>query len=59
MINVTKEELLKRIEALEERLDAIEGRPRGPITMREYRIACERKDRATMRAYLRQEEKRV
>lgn len=59
MINVTKQELLTRIEALEARLDQLLGWPRGPITMTEYRLACERKDRATMRAYLRQEEKRV
>ena len=55
MINVTKEELLQRIEALEARLDRLEGRQRGPITMTEYRLACERKDKAMMRRYLDQE----
>lgn len=48
------EELEDRIENIERRIDELLGRARGPITMKEYRLACERKDRATMRAYLRQ-----
>ena len=50
------EYLETRIEALESRLDQLLGRPRGPITMAEYRRACEKKDRATMRRFLQQEE---
>lgn len=52
------EALETRIETLETRLDLLLGRPRGPISMTEYRLACERKDRAVMRQYLEQEERR-
>ena len=52
MINVTKEELFNMILALQARLDLIEGRPRTEITMTEYRLACYRKDKATMQRYL-------
>jgi hypothetical protein len=51
-MNVTKAELFSMIESLQERLDLIEGRPRGPISMTEYRLACYRKDKATMQRYL-------
>jgi len=46
------DDLEKRIEALEERLDLLEGHPRTEITMTEYRLACYRKDKAVMRRYL-------
>ena len=51
------EYLETRIDALETRLDELLGRPRGPIIMTEYRIACETGDRETMRRFLKQEEK--
>lgn len=51
-------EAMERIEALEARLDLLMGKQRGPITMTEYRLACERKDRAVMRQYLEQEKRR-
>jgi hypothetical protein len=59
LINITKEELLARIEKLEERVDLLMRKPRGPIGMTEYRHACERKDKAVMRAYLEQENERA
>jgi hypothetical protein len=46
------DDLEKRIEALEERLDLLTGKPRGPISMTEYRLACERKDKAMIQRYL-------
>lgn len=57
IINVSKEDLFNMILRLQERLDLLEGRPRGPISMTEARLACERKDKATMRLYLEQFEK--
>jgi len=51
------EYLENRIDALETRLDELLGRPRGPISLTEYRIACETGDRETMRRFLKQEEK--
>lgn len=51
------DDLEKRIEALEERLDLLAGKQRGPITMTEARLACERGDKATVQRYLRQFEK--
>jgi len=51
------ERLETRIESLETRLDDLLGRPRGPISLTEYRIACETGDRETMRRFLKQEEK--
>jgi hypothetical protein len=51
MINVTKEELFNMILKLQERLDLIDGRPRGPISMREARLANERGDKATLQKY--------
>lgn len=48
------DDLEKRIEALEERLDLLTGKPRGPITMTEYRLANERGDKATVQRYLAQ-----
>ena len=59
MINTTKEELLARIEKLEERIDLLMRKPRGPISMTDYRHACERKDKAVMRVYLEQENERA
>ena len=53
-MNISKEELFKMYVSLRDRLDRLEGHQRGPITMREYRIACERSDKATMRRYLMQ-----
>lgn len=50
------EHLETRIDALETRLDELLGRPRGPISLTEYRIACETGDRETMRRFLKQEE---
>jgi len=50
------EYLETRIDALETRLDELLGRPRGPISLTEYRIACETGDRETMRRFLKQEE---
>jgi hypothetical protein len=52
MIHTTKEELFNMILDLQRRLDLIEGRPRTTITMTEYRLACERKDKVTMQRYL-------
>lgn len=58
-VYVTKSELFSMILDLKARLDELEGKPlRGPITMREYRIACERGDKALMACYLAQEENR-
>jgi hypothetical protein len=51
------DDLEKRIEALEERLDLLTGKPRGPISMTEARLANERGDKATVQRYLRQFEK--
>jgi len=51
------EYLETRLDALETRLDELLGRPRGPISLTEYRIACETGDRETMRRFLKQEEK--
>ncbi len=50
------EYLETRLDALETRLDELLGRPKGPISMTEYRIACETGDRETMRRFLKQEE---
>jgi hypothetical protein len=50
-MNVTKKELFNMIEALRERLDRIEGRPRGPITMTDLRLACQRGDKSTIHQY--------
>ncbi len=58
-INVSKEELFNMYMELRERLDLIEGRPRGPITMREARLANERGDKATLQQYYRQFEKQI
>lgn len=52
----TCHQLFNEICDLKARLDALEGRRRGPITMNEYRIACERGDEVTKRLYLLQEE---
>lgn len=49
---ITKEELLQEIISLRNRLDALEGKQRGPITLREYIIAGQRGDKVTMRMYL-------
>lgn len=43
--------LESRIEALEETVRQLTGRPRGPITMTEARLANERGDKATVQAY--------
>ena len=51
------DDLEKRIEVLEERLDLLTGKPRGPITMHEARLANERGDKATVQRYLKQFEK--
>ena len=51
------EYLETRLDALETRLDELLGRPRGPISMTEYRIACETGDRETVRRFLKQEER--
>ena len=48
------EELETRIDALEDLVNRLLGIPRTPITMREYRIACERRDKPTIRRYLAQ-----
>ena len=53
-MNITKQELLKRIEALEARLDSLTGIPRKAISMTEARIARERGDMATYRRFLAQ-----
>ena len=53
-VNVTKSELFAMIEELRQRLDLIEGRPRGPISMTEARLANERGDKATLQRYLQQ-----
>jgi len=53
-MTVNKQELLDMILKLQERLDLLEGRPRGEVTMRDYRLACERGDKATMARYLAQ-----
>lgn len=46
------DDLEKRIEALEDRFDLLIGKPRGPITMTEARLANERGDKATVKRYL-------
>jgi hypothetical protein len=58
-MNVTKQDLFNMILVLQERLDLIDGRPRGPITMREARLANERGDKATLQLYYRQFEQNV
>jgi hypothetical protein len=55
-MNVTKAELFDMIMELRKCVDLLMGKPRGEISMTEYRIACERRDKATMRRYLDQEE---
>jgi hypothetical protein len=59
MSNLTKEELFNMIEALRERLDLLEGRPRGPISMTEARLAQERGDKATVKRFYMQESERL
>ena len=59
MSNLTKEELFNMIEALRERLDLLEGRPRGPITLTEARLAKERGDKATVKRFYMQESERL
>lgn len=59
MINVTKEELFDLYMELRERLDLIEGRPRGPISITEARLANERGDKATVKRFHLQESARL
>jgi hypothetical protein len=48
------EELETRIDALEALVNRLLGKPQTPISMREYRLAAERRDKVTMRRYLAQ-----
>jgi hypothetical protein len=48
-----------RIEKLEEALDLLMGKPRGPISMTEARLAQERGDKALVKRYLAQESQRI
>lgn len=50
-MNVTKKELFDMIIELQERVDALTGKPRGPITMREARLANERGDKVTVKRF--------
>lgn len=51
-MNVTKKELFDMIIELRERVDALTGKPQGPITMTEARLANERGDKVTFRRWL-------
>lgn len=53
------DDLEKRIEALEARIDLLMGKPRGPITMTEARLANERGDKAIVRRFEQQENERI
>lgn len=48
------DELETRIDALEVLVNRLLGKPQTPISMREYRLACERRDKVMMRRYLAQ-----
>ena len=58
-INITKQDLFAMIEQLTARLDRLEGRPRGPISMTEARLAKERGDKATVKRFYMQESERL
>lgn len=53
-INITKSELFNMILELRERLDLLAGKPRGPITMTEARLANERGDKVTVELFNKQ-----
>ena len=50
-INVTKADLFNMILRLQEQMDLLVGRPRGPLSMTDLRLAAERGDKATIARY--------
>ena len=56
---MTKADLQRQIDELRDRLDALTGKPRGPISMTEARIANERGDVAIVNRFNQQENERI